>query len=123
MSQPQLTNHIIMLARGVMGNVSISELGEDTLVTQFGRRHWVVVKGAVSVMSDSKRLEIVQAAVTSEQPDKTTTPHRITAWSNVNPIVTCGLQNKSGPEIVSDIATAVVIATIWDILNAQKRKE
>ena len=111
-----------MLARGVMGNVGISKLGEDTLVTQFGRRHWEKVKAAVSVMSDAKRVEIVLAAVTSENPDLNTNPHRVTGWSQVNPIITCELQNKCGPEIVSAIATAVVIATIWDILNPPKKK-
>ena len=123
MSKTRHINHMVMLAHTVMGNVGILGLDGDKFVTQFGRRHWEKVKAAVSVMSDAKEVEIVLAAVTSEKPDNTTTPHRVTGWSQVNPIITCELQSKCGHEIVSDIATAVVLATIWDILNPPKKKE
>ncbi len=112
-----------MLASTTMGAAGITKSDVLALqLTEFGQKKWDAVKVVVSLMSIECRAWIISQAIT-RSPDTLTTPNRKTSWSKVNPMMNCNLEHDHGSAIIDNIATAVVLATIWDILNAQKRKE
>jgi hypothetical protein len=114
-----------MLASTTMNAAGITESDvQDTLLTDFGRRKWDAVKVVVGLMSMECKAWIISQAIATGSPDTSTRPNRYTSWSKVNPIMNCHLEHDNGSAIIDNVATAVVLAAIWDILYSKKtRKE
>lgn len=117
-------NYIIMVSRQMMRKLNITvESDSDQNIDQFRDCYWESLNVKVMQMSSATKGRILEKAVTVNSPDMNSNPHRFTGWSRTYGRRLEGLEDSNGEDLLNDIATAVVLATIWDILNAQKRKE
>lgn len=113
-------NYIIMLTKQVMRETEIPCLPiQDQSLPLFTEQHWRSVHANISGMSAETKGRIVQKALISGVSDTTTTPHRTVGWYTVWRQLSQEMCNCDGNEILNNIATAVVIATMWDLIDHQ----
>lgn len=117
-------NYIIMVSRQMMRKLNITvESDGDQNIDQFRDCYWESLNVKVMQMSSTTKGRILEKAVTVDSPDVNSNPHRFTGWNRTYGRRLERLKDSNGEDLLNNIATAVILATIWDILNAQKRKE
>ncbi len=117
-------NYIIMVARTVMKETGITvELVGDDSIQEFTQSYRKSVYTRVAKMSPETRGRIVEKALAPGSTDEKTSPRRVTYWGGTHDGLIVNIVHSSGDDILNDIATAVVLATIWDIINPTRRKK
>ena len=113
------TNYIIMVARTVMRETGIPhESRPGQTLTEFANQYWVLVQANISGMSAEAKGRIIQRALAPGSTDLETEPHRTVSWYLVKREVFDDLGCHNGSMLLDNFATAVVIATIWDIIDS-----
>ncbi len=113
------TNYIIMVTRTVMRETGIPhESIPGQTLTGFANQYWVVVRVNISGMSAEAKGRIIQRALAPGNTDLETEPHRTVSWYLVKREVFDDLGFHNGNMLLDNLATAVVIATIWDIVDS-----
>ena len=113
------TNHIIMVARTVMRETRIPhESRPNQTLAEFANQYWVAVRVNISGMSAEAKGRIIQRALAPGNTDLETEPHRTVSWYLVKREVFDDLGFHNGNMLLDNLATAVVIAAIWDIIDS-----
>ena len=116
-------NYIIMVARNTMREAGIpNESRPDLTLTELANQYWTSVGTIVSGMSAAAKGRIIQRALAPGDTDTTTNPIRTVSWYLVKREVFDDFGSQNGNMLLDNIATAVVIAAIWDIIDSQLMK-